>query len=202
MAEQEKKRYEKAMGQVWDFLFETSHKKEIDEFDFKTRSFEWQSDGDARMICHHQTAEGRIWLAEDKLFWKTCVKREGHVGNSHRFIKFVDAVDWVEKEIVELTNEPDVKKEGRILSDEEIKANRIHLKEKLINGPYWIDPARMEPQRVTYKVLIDLDAKPISYKSFETICGDTYEYADHSWTIWIPGSRNGFHYLARGMWTD
>ena len=36
----------------------------------------------------------------------------------------------------------------------------------------------MEPQRITYKILIDLDAKPISYKSFETICGDTYEYAD------------------------
>lgn len=25
---------------------------------------------------------------------------------------------------------------------------------------------------------IDLEAKPISYKSFETICGDTYEFAD------------------------
>lgn len=36
----------------------------------------------------------------------------------------------------------------------------------------------MEPQRITYKVLIDLEAKPISNKSFETICGDTYKYAE------------------------
>lgn len=35
----------------------------------------------------------------------------------------------------------------------------------------------MEPQRITYKVLIDLEDKPISYKTFETICGDTYKYA-------------------------
>ena len=49
------------------------------------------------MICRYQTAEGRIWLAEDKIFWNTCVKREGHVGKSHRFIKFVEAVDWVEQ---------------------------------------------------------------------------------------------------------
>jgi len=69
----------------------------LKEFDFNARSFEWQSDGDARMMCRYQTAEGRIWLAEDKLFWKTCVKREGHSGNSHRFIKFVEAVDWLEK---------------------------------------------------------------------------------------------------------
>lgn len=178
MAEQEKKRAQEALGRVWDFLFELSHKKEMQEFDFKARSFDWQSDSVSRMICRHQTAEGRIWLAEDKLFWNTCVKREGHIGNSHHFIKFVEAVDWVEKEIVNLANEQDMKKEGRILSDEEINANRVRLKTKLINGPYWIDAAQMEPQRITYKVLIDLEAKPISYKSFETICGDTYKFAD------------------------
>ncbi|MCL4528204.1 MAG: hypothetical protein M1282_02180 [Chloroflexi bacterium] len=178
MAEQEKKRAQQAWRQVWDILFKLSRENELKEFDFKTRPFDWQSDGDACMICRHQSAEGRIWLTEDKLFWKTCVKLEGHAGNSHRFVKFDSSVDWVEQEIVNLANEPDVKKEGRALSDEEIGANRVRLKTKLINGPYWIDAARMEPQRITYKVLIDLEAKPISYKSFKTICGDTYKFAD------------------------
>jgi hypothetical protein len=178
MAEQEKKRAQEARRQAWDILFELSHQEDLKKFDFKTRSFEWQSDEDTRMICHYKTAEGRIWLAEDKLFWNTCVKREGHVGNSHRFIKFVEAVDWVEKEIVNLANKSDVKKEEGILSNEEIHANRARLKTKLINGPYWIDATRMEPQRITCTVLIDLEAKPISYKSFETICGDTYKIAD------------------------
>ena len=41
----------------------------------------------------------------------------------------------------------------------------------------------MEPQRITYKILIDLEAKPISYKSFETICGDIYKYADRYPTL-------------------
>ena len=178
MAEQEKKRAQEALGRAYDFLFELSHKHEMKEFDFKTRSFEWQRDGDTHITCRYQTAEGRIWLAEDKLFWNTCIKREGHGGNSHRFIKFIEAVDWVEKEIVNLANEPDVKKEVGILSEDEIKTNRLRLKTKLINGPYWIDAARMEPQRITYKVLIDLEAKPISYKSFETICGDTHKFPD------------------------
>jgi hypothetical protein len=179
MAEQEKKRAQEAFGRVWDLLFELSHKKEMQKFDFKARSFDWQSDNGSRMICRYQIAEGRIWLAENKLFWNTCVKREGHVGKSNHFIKFVKAVDWVEKEIVNLANEPDVKKEGQILSEEETRANRIRLKEKLNNGPYWIEPTRMEPQRVTYRILIELEAKPISYKSFETICGDTCKFADH-----------------------
>lgn len=177
MAEHEKKRAQEALGRVYDFLFELSHNKELKEFDFKTRPFEWQHDGDTRMICRYQTAEGRIWLAENKFFWNTCVKREGQVGNLHHFIKFAEAVDWVEKEIVNLANKPNVKKEEGILSGEEIKTNRIRLKAKLINGPYWIDAVRMEPQKITYKVLIDLEARPISYKTFKTICGDTYKYA-------------------------
>jgi hypothetical protein len=93
-------------------------------------------------------------------------------------MKFAEAVEWVEREIVELANETDVKKERRILSDEEIHTNRVRLKAKLINGLYWIDAARMEPKRITYKVLIDLEAKPISYKSFETICSDTHKFPD------------------------
>ena len=121
MADLEKKRFQEAMRQFWDSMFEFSRKKEMNEFDFKTRSFEWQSDGASRMICHYQTAEGRVWLAENNFFWNTCVKREGHVGNSHSFVKLVDAVEWVEKAIVELANEPIVEKQARIRSHEEIK---------------------------------------------------------------------------------
>ena len=179
MAEREKKQFDEAMSQFWDDVFKTARKSELSEFDFKSRSFEWQSDGASRMICRFQTAEGRIWLDKSNLFWNTCVKREGHTGKSDRFVVFADGVDWVEKEIVELANEPEVKKAEQFLSEEEIRANRIRLKEKLFQGPYWIDPARLEPQRITYKVLIDLEAKPVSYKKLETICGDVYEFADH-----------------------
>lgn len=178
MADLEKKRAQEAMRQIWDSVIEFSRKKEMSEFDFKARTFEWQNDGASRMICHYQTAEGRVWLAKNKFFWNTCVKREGHVGSSYYFVKLAEAVGWVEKAIVELANEPSAEKQARIRSHEEIKANHVRLKEKLINSPYWIVPARMEPKRVTYKILIDLDAKPISYKSFETVCGDIYEYAD------------------------
>jgi len=63
MAEQEKERTQEALRQLWDMVIELSHKAEMNDFDFKARSFQWQSDGDSRMICHYKTAEGRIWLA-------------------------------------------------------------------------------------------------------------------------------------------
>jgi hypothetical protein len=178
MAEEQKKRSEEAWSQFWDHLIEWHHKKELQEFDFGGRSLHWESDTASRMVCRFQTAEGRIWLAKDRLFWNACVKREGHAGQSHFFLKIAEAVEWVEQKITELANEPEEKKERQFLSHEEIKANHTRLKQKLINGPYWIDPSQMEPQRITYQILIDLEVKPISYKSFETICGDTYKYPD------------------------
>jgi hypothetical protein len=39
------------------------------------------------------------------------------------------------------------------------------------------NPARIESPN-TYGIVIDVQAKPISYRKFETICCDTYEYAD------------------------
>ncbi len=47
-----------------------------------------------------------------------------------------------------------------------------------MNGHYWIDAKRMEPSQITYRLHIELDAKPISFKTFENICGDTVQYAD------------------------
>jgi hypothetical protein len=97
MAEREKERSQEALRQVWDSIIEFSRKKELREFDFQGRSFEWQRDDASRMICHYQSAEGRIWLGKDKVFWNTCVKREGHAGNSHYFVELAEAVDWVER---------------------------------------------------------------------------------------------------------
>jgi len=34
---------------------------------------------------------------------------------------------------------------------------------------------QIEDLQQRYRILTDLEAKPISYKSFETICGDTYK---------------------------
>ena len=76
-------------------LIEWHHKKELQDFDFGSRSFHWESDSASRMVCRFQTAEGRIWLAKDKVFWNTCVKREGHAGHSHFFVKIAEAVEWI-----------------------------------------------------------------------------------------------------------
>jgi len=87
-----KETFQEPMQQMWESIMEFSHKQERSKFDFKARSFEWQSDDSSGWICQYQSAERRVWLDKGKFFWKTCVKREGHIGKSNYFVKLADAV--------------------------------------------------------------------------------------------------------------
>jgi hypothetical protein len=37
----------------------------------------------------------------------------------------------------------------------------------------------MEPSRITYRLFLEIHAKPISFKTYESICGDTWQYDKH-----------------------
>lgn len=180
MAEQESKRAQEALGKVYRLLLERANEIEEKEIDFKGRSFEWERDDKSRWICHHQSAEGRVWRDKTQLFVNACVKQTDHSSRSNHFRKILEAVEWVEKELVELANEPEKEELPRFRTEQQKTADRARLKQKLINGPFWIDPSVMEPKQLTYQIFIELDAKPVDFKKYETICGDIHEY-DHQY---------------------
>jgi hypothetical protein len=96
---------------------------------------------------------------------------------SGRFLEFKEAVEWVEKEIVDLANQPaEAGWQSQIRPHEQIEADRIRLTKKLFNGPYWIDPLVIEPKKITYQVMIELEANPITSKTYESDCGDVIHY--------------------------
>ena len=179
MAEKEQKRWDDAVRQFWDFAFESFHKQEQSELDFTDRPLAWQSPKPYQWICQYQSAEGRVCLEKRKWRWYALVTRQRHTGQSHYFVKLLDAVEWIEKEIVELANQPKVPEPARhFLPEEQIEANRARLQKKLLGTPFWIDPADMEPKQISYKLFIELDAKPVSFKTMELECGDTIRYEE------------------------
>lgn len=180
MAEKEKKRWDDALRQFWDFAFESFHKQEQSELDFMNRPFAWQNHNPYQWACQYQSAEGRICLAKRKWWWYACVTRPRLTGQSHYFLKLLEAVEWIEKEIVDLANQPDVPgRAPHFLPEEQIEANRARLRKKLLDTPFWIDPAAMEPKQISYRLFIELDAKPVSFKTMELECGDTIRYEEH-----------------------
>ncbi len=157
-------------------LYKSSFLRIMRDFDCASRDLDWHYDEKkSRLICHHKDAEGHVRLDKDFYRWQTCTKRDGYTGDVGHFSELLEAVAWVEKAIAGLADQVKKEDERRIISEAEIQANRIRLKEKLAGSSFWIPPEALEPKRMTYQVIIDLAAKPTSFKKTETLCGDMIE---------------------------
>jgi len=179
MAAKEKKRWEEAVRQFWDFAFESFHKQEQSELDFTNRPFTWRGHDPYQWVCQYQSAEGRVCLETRKWLWYARVTKPRHTGKSYSFVKLLEAVEWIEKEIGELANQPDIPEPPpHFRPEEQIEADRVRIRNKLIGGSFWIDPAALEPKQITYKLFIELEATPVSFKTLELECGDIIRYEE------------------------
>ncbi len=177
MVEQEKEHQNRVLKQIFEMLLRSHRTNEESDFDFATRSFRWECKEKGRWACSYQQAQGRVCLDKTLLYWHACVRRAHFVGGSNYFTDLQKAVEWVEKELVSLANQPSSPEmEKRIRTGKQIEADRERLRQKLLGGPNWIDPALIEPARITYQVFIELDAKPINFKTYESMCGETHRY--------------------------
>jgi hypothetical protein len=171
MAQQESTQFYQAIKMI----FELSRRHELNEFDFSARSFTWERGDKNRCSCEYQETKGRICLDASLLFWHACVQRCGFVGGSEQFAEFREAVDWVERSLADLANQPpQPESHSHMHPLEQIKADHIRLKQKYLDGPFWIRSTALEPERITYHIFVELEAEPSSFKTRESMCGDTY----------------------------
>lgn len=176
MADQEKERFEDAMRQLWEHLLEFPRKEETINFNFSDRAFQWLPIDTFCWISMYQDVEGRVGLDESKLFWHTCVKRKNFSSRSEYFEKFLSAIEWCEKEIIDLANQTEaVESKSKIRTEQQINDTHKRLRKKLEGGPYWIDPLDMEPKQISYNIYIEIDTKPTKFKTLELGCGDVLQ---------------------------
>lgn len=180
MAEFEKLQRDQAMKQMWEWLLDSYHQKEKDEIDLAARDFNWQNTGACRWTCQHQTSKGRVCLSEDKWFWCACADRPGLPNKFKHSSNLQEAIEWTEKEIIELANQPEPEIQPSRPSRQQIEIEQVRLLEKMRHGPFWIDPKTIEAKQPTYKIYIDLDAEPATYKTYTSFCsGETHRIDEH-----------------------
>jgi len=179
-AEFEKQRFNRALMQLWEWQLDALHQKEQGEFDVKTRNFRWQNTDKFRWTCQHQMATGKVCLSEDKWFWCVCTDRPGLPGKSNKLTKLQDAIEWVETEIIDLASQPEPEAQPSRPTWEQTLAEHVRIQEKLRNGPFWIEPALLETKKPTYRIFIELEAEPTTYKTYTSFCsGETLRLDKH-----------------------
>lgn len=176
MADEDERERSRVLWQVYSYILKFGHDREVDEIDFSARSFKWEKDPLAnRWVCDRPPNRGSVISTDDNLFWQGCIERPDRFKDySRSLVKLEAALTWVEQQLEAAEQEADEPEEGdkwqRVPLVELIAQKREEL------ADYWIDPATLEPERITYQAIISLDCAPYDYKTMEMSFGKELRY--------------------------
>jgi hypothetical protein len=170
IAEVDEQETSERLAQVYELLLKAGHRAKLRELDLSSRPLAWQLDSEQQaLICEVPPNRGTVKAGDFLCGWCGCVERPDCFQElSPLFVELVEAVAWVEQEVVKPP--PQTEKDEKEPPFELSPAIKRRLKR------YWIAPKALEPAHITYRVLIELDRAPVSYKTGEMSFGKKYQY--------------------------
>jgi hypothetical protein len=182
MADEEAALQQKADRILVDLLVEFHHRQELAKFDGAGRQFPWtRQEYPTALICDVPPDRGTITLSEDEFWWLAVIERPGQMKHDDRFLLLEKAVAWVEQQIPELRVQDEEWKKNWEREQAEEKAQLAALPRKDLTL-YWIDPADLEPERITYRAMIEVEYVPYHSKTYEISFGEKWHFDKEYYT--------------------
>jgi len=176
MAGEEEALQQKVSWAVFELMVEFHHRHELETFDGAGRQFPWtRRDYPTALICDVPPDRGTITLSEDGFWWLAVIERPGRLKHDDRFLRLEVAVAWVEQQIPELRAQDEEWEKNWEREQVEEEAQIAALPKKDLT-PYWIDPADLEPDRIIYRALIQVEYVPYHSKTHEISFGQKWHY--------------------------
>lgn len=184
LADADEKAKSEALGKAYDLLFSHARVKEAKEIDLATRPVPWTLDEKARTLtCDMPPNRVTLTPIINSFFWQGCLERPGKLKrHSPHFVKLDEALTWAEQEIIEATEEA-AQPEAEPAEDECFSLDTLTVEQREHLAPFWIEPAALEPKRLTYRVCIRLRHNHIDAKTMELSFGEKMYYSQKYPTV-------------------
>lgn len=168
LAQDEKRHYDETIDKVYALLFKGAHQSELEKLDLATRPLPWRCDREElTLVCDAPPNRGTVQLEEGGWFWKACVERPHRFKHENPMLFDLDkALGWVEQELSKPPEEHAPEEEHFEITPAQLERLR----------PYWIDPSALEPESVTYRVVIDLDSQAAHFKTRKMSFDEDFYY--------------------------
>ncbi len=183
MADEEEALQQKASWRAFEILVQIHHEHELREFNGSGRKFPWvRQDYPPALVCDVPPDHGTITLSEDRFWWRPVIERPGRQKYDYeRFLRLEEALAWVEQKIPELRAQ-DVEWEKTWEREKAEEEARIAALPKKDLTPFWIDPADLESERITYRAMIQVEYVPYHSKTEEISFGQKRHYDEEYYT--------------------
>ncbi len=177
MAQVEEQARAKALSEVYGLLLKGHRQREFREFNWADRPLPWVQDETLwQSTCELPPNRATVIAVKDPfpLYWEVCIDRPiPQQFGYNRFVHLLDAVIWAEQQLLLPGPEgPQSGEEAQAASAPVTGRQRVDL------TPYRIDPLALEPERITYRVVVELDAAPEHYREVALSCGRKLRYGE------------------------
>ena len=169
MADTEKRACDEALARFLQLLIRSAHEGEIEKLEWAERPVTWVKDERRDLwTCDSPPSRAIVTSTKDGWFWEVCVDRATPGSSAYnRFLQLEDAVAWAEEQ---LTSAEEAEVEEEATPAPVVKRPPVDL------TPYRIDPSCLEPERITYEVVLEFDTAPEQFKTMELLCGSQLRY--------------------------
>jgi hypothetical protein len=182
LAADREKRAQEALSKVYELILGSKNRREADEIQLGDRAFPWRREPGGEFVADVPPDRATVKLMDNGIWWQSILERPGHFKwDRERFLRLDEALKWAEGEIPRLRRENEDETHAR----EEEKAADLALVAALPTQdltPFWIDPAAMEPEQITYRAYIELDYGPATSKQEEISFGEYWLFDEKYFT--------------------
>ncbi len=172
MAEKDEKHKEAVMRELWAMGFRMARKNEVAQIDFSARPLSWIHNAELHTwVCDLSPNRGTVKLGQNGWYWEISIEQPDQFERSGPiFVKMEEALAWTEQELLTLQK----------AASEETESVKVipPPKPRMDLTAFQIDAATLEPERITYRVVMELEHIPDDFKTMEMSFGKIVRYAE------------------------
>lgn len=176
LAEAQRKEALQTFKLMFTQLLEPIYEQQETAIDLATRPCNWVRQPHSRnYVCDHGLNRATIHLGEMGILWQGCLERPDRFKQwTTPFAALADALSWAERELLAPDRISLDSTERVPAPDKESspKETRVDLTQ------YRINSAALEPPSLTYRIVLEMNHAPESFRTAEMSFGKLYRYAE------------------------
>lgn len=172
VADADQKKVNQAVMTFWGMVFKHHFVEQLQSVELAGRPLPWRRVEDPpELICEVPPDQGRIVVHKDGFWWKSSIEAPDEVPVFGPFaMEVVQAMEWVEQTLPRHRADLVAQQQARAAEDAAEAARMAALRGKNLKR-YWIDASDLEPERITYRAVIQLEYVPFHVKKLALSSG-------------------------------
>jgi hypothetical protein len=182
-ADKDQEKVHEAVRMYWGMAFRHHFAEQLRAIDLSRRPLPWtKTDDPPTLECRMPDYMARIVVAKSGFWWQPTLEEAGEFPwHGPHCMELDKALDWAETELPRRRAEEEARMRAAV-EEKAAEAARLASLPRKDLAPYWIAPEALEPARITYRAVLQVEYVPYHAKKLEIAPGRFIDYDKEFYT--------------------